>query len=545
MPDWYHEYGEACAIAQFFSMCVIMTLLLERVYEMKNSITELALFLKYLPIYRQIGINKISANKLKTFIEEGFRQIPEEKLPEEYTENDLTEADCLKMLHPFVVKGTSGDYEINFKHVRDVLIKIMDIFLPKLLDESFLNELIEKYYPHKVIRKIDEVENVDHQSYKYLFENLEVKYQQLNEEFHSTRYELDQAHRDIGNLNAEVKRLRENTGNMQNSTKDIISFINDYVNKEVVVSDVRVFSSQNSEIKCSSEKRNGVRMEALSLTPGIYNHKRPSWFTPLNTELSKRNVGRKAATNAEELLIHRILFWKKQQKLLASGKKNEKIALEVDEMRRKQIFELIHSDAANEEKYLKYILLTPGMPKEFIKTLNGAEELGLNADIVIELLEQPAENFNRDMIELFVSQTHKALDYNLKLELAKELIKGEWYVSSDINGTTQKFQLVPIDSILEIKNRLEHISAVFEEYEKIMQVSVCHDDTNSFERVVVPVEDFSDSSILSQGELSIEIPDDEFYVYGMNPAADTTLFNQEEVEILFESALKQNAKLSD
>lgn len=524
-----------------------MTLLLERVYEMKNSITELALFLTYLPIYRQIGINNITANKLKTFIKEGFRQIPEEKLPVEYIENDLTETDCLKILHPFVVKGTSGDYEIDFKHVREILIKIMDIFLPKLLDEKFLNEVIEKNYPQKVIREKDEVENAAHQSYKYLYEMLESKYQQLNEEFHSIRYELDQAHRDVGNLNAEVKRLRENTGNMQNSAKDMISFINDYVNKEVTISDVKAFSSQGDEIVCSSEKRNGMKIEDLSLTPGIYNHRRPSWFTPLNTELNKKNVGKRAASNAEELLIHRVLFWKSKQRQVSSGKKNEKISLEVDEMRRRQIFELIHSDAANEEKYLKYILLTPGMPKEYIKTLNGAEELGLNADIVIELLEQPAENFNRDMIELFVSQTHKALDYNLKLELSKELIKGEWYISADVNGTMQKFQLVPIDSILEIKNRLEHISNVFEEYEKIMKVSVCHDDTNSFsfERVSEPVEDFSDSSILSQGELSIDIPDDEIYGYSMNPATNTNLFDQTEVEILFENALEQNAKLSD
>ena len=44
--------------------------------------------------------------------------------------------------------------------------------------------------------------------------------------------------------------------------------------------------------------------------------------------------------------------------------------------------------------------------------------------------------------------------FNLKRELAEELIKGEWSIVSDINGEPCKYQLLPMTAIEKIKEEL-------------------------------------------------------------------------------------------
>ena len=126
------------------------------------------------------------------------------------------------------------------------------------------------------------------------------------------------------------------------------------------------------------------------------------------------------------------------------------------------VADLLQSDISNEEKYIKYLLLTPGMPRDYLKTFIGASELQLNADVVIELLEQPRESFNKEMIEAYVSEIRKGTGYNLKKELANELIRGDWYIMSDINGHPQKYQLVPVDYLDNIKRCLENLCDVLQ-----------------------------------------------------------------------------------
>ena len=39
----------------------------------------------------------------------------------------------------------------------------------------------------------------------------------------------------------------------------------------------------------------------------------------------------------------------------------------------------------------------------------------------------------------------------MKLELARELIEGKWYITAEYDGKKTKFQLVPIDEINELR----------------------------------------------------------------------------------------------
>ena len=47
-----------------------------------------------------------------------------------------------------------------------------------------------------------------------------------------------------------------------------------------------------------------------------------------------------------------------------------------------------------------------GLDKEYLKTLQGAAQINIDANLVIALLEQPNDSFNREIIELYVSEIH-------------------------------------------------------------------------------------------------------------------------------------------
>lgn len=477
-----------------------------------NTMIDFSNFLKYLPAFKAIGLSSVTKTELT-------------KIMRETTDADLD--DEFANLNPFIKENMDHTYEIDMNVLRNTLADFFFEFLPGLLSEEAIREYTITHFAGKVFTSISEVENEDKQSYKYLYQMLMKKHEELREAFYGQKYELDNAHCDMAEQNAEIKRLRENNGNMKNTTTDIITFIKDFLTKEIIVQKVEVKDISGKTITCGSDLKKLKPMPELADAPGIYSFKRPSWFTPLRDELelNKKNTSIKNVKHTEDALWDKVMFWK----LLKKDKSQvEAKADRVDETRKKNIEKLLVSDVSNEEKYIKYMLLTPGMDKEYMKTLNGAAELGLNANVVIELLEQPAESFNKEMIEAYVSQVHKATEYNLKLELAEELISGEWYVVSEINGNKQKYQLVPMEQITEVTSRLEHICKVFEEYEKLSATSTYPDDTKL---------DSSNNMMFDSGDDSFESPQMEY--------SDSVLFeeptifmepeerDQEEMEVLF------------
>ena len=474
-----------------------------------NTMMDFSNFLKYLPVFKKMGLFAMTKMELKKTIKE---LVP-----------DLDPDDELSILNPFVKENLNHTYEIDMEVLRNVLADFFAEFLPGLLSEEAICKYTMDHFAEKIFVSINEVENEEKQSYKYLYQMLLQKHEELRESFYGQKYELDNAYRDLAEQNAEIKRLRENNGNMKNTTTDIITFIKDFLTKDIVVQKVEVFDGFGKPIICGSDIKRQKSIPELSNEPGIYSFKRPSWFTPLREELelSKKNTSRKNVKHTEDILLDRVMFWK----LLKRDKSNVEIkAQRIDEARKHNLEKLLASDISNEEKYIKYILLTPGMDREYMKTLNGAAELGLNANMVIELLEQPAESFNKEMIEVYVSQVHKATEYNLKLELAEELIRGEWYVVSDINGSTQKYQLVPMERIMEIEKRLQHICDVFEEYERLSYSTSCHVGTklntaNAACDFEVSQMGYSDSELFEEPTIFME-PEPE-------------MRDQEEMEILF------------
>lgn len=478
-----------------------------------NTMTDFSIFLKYLPVFKKISLSSVTRTELLKIINELFP--------------DADPDEGVSILDPFIRENPKHNYEIDIDVLRNTLADFFSEFLPGLLSEEAIRNYTISNFAGKVFVPIEEMENEDNQSYKYLYQMLLKKHEELRESFYEQKYDLENAHRDMAEQNAEIKRLRENNGNMKNTTTDIIAFIKDFLAKDIIIQKVEVMNSAGKSIVCGSDIKKTKPIPELADAPGIYAFKRPSWFTPLREELelSKKNISRKNVKHTEDTLLDKVMFWK----LLKKDKsKVEAKARRIDETRKHNIEKLLASDISNEEKYIKYMLLTPGMGKEYMKTLNGAAELGLCANVVIELLEQPEGSFNKELIEAYVSQVHKATEYNLKLELAEELIRGEWYVVSEINGSKQKYHLVPWERIMEVTKRLEHISEVFEEYEKLSVGGSSLNDTK-FDGTdgVMPEtdkEEFVDSQIEYSDSALFEEP---------TMFVEPEVRDQEEMEILF------------
>ncbi len=318
------------------------------------------------------------------------------------------------------------------------------------LDEFM--EFVSLNFPDYALVKSSDYESPNKETYKFLYEKAQSELSKCREKLFLAQSDIQNLERNYAELSDSLKNEKNINKDLNSESKTFIDFINQYLKNDVSVSDVAVYGSDNKRIESTSFHIS--EPETLSNNPGIYGFKRPSWFTPLQKELNKRNMSEKNLDHTKGFLLSRLLSIKK---ILSSGVL-EKVANEIDSGRKKNIVKILLSPGSNEEKYLKYILSTPGISKEFQNILFNAADLGLDANVVIELLEQPKESFNKEVIEAFVSEVHKGTEYNLKQELADELVRGDWYITASINGITQKLQLVPIDEIRNIENKLETIS---------------------------------------------------------------------------------------
>ena len=333
----------------------------------------------------------------------------------------------------------------------------------KIYTDEELQEIIRQRFPEKTLVDIVDYENEENQTYKFLYDSLKAKVGTSEEELYNDHHDMESLEREIDELRHKIQITEDINDKLKGQTEDITGFICEFMEKEIIISNVKPFGKDGNEIACASDNRRVISTEQLSLNPGVYEFKRPSWFTSLPVELSRENISKKTAANTVGVLMDKVKFWKKLTKKIDDGDLPiEKAMEEVDGRRRKMVAELLQSGISNEEKYIKYLLLTPGMPRDYLKTFIGASELQLNADVVIELLEQPRESFNKEMIEAYVSEVRKGTGYNLKKELANELIRGDWYIMSDINGHPQKYQLVPVDYLDNIKRCLENLCDVLQ-----------------------------------------------------------------------------------
>lgn len=309
-----------------------------------------------------------------------------------------------------------------------------------------LQKIIAVQYPDYIIVPSSDYENDSNESYKYLYENT---YNELKK-YQADLFTLDSDKKNLEKEYFEMKtKYLDIKNQLDNSLSSNIDVIKHCLKDNVSISDIKAKDPDGNTI--ITHPFHVSNIDELSNNPGVYEFKRPSWFTPLQEEMNKQKIVYKNIDNTKETLLSRLLFSKKMYV--------REISSEYDQYRKESISKiLMNTKCSNEEKYLQYILITPGLSKDFQNILFSASDLGLDANIIIELLEQPKESFNKEVIEAFVSRVRKGTEYNLKQELAEDLVKGKWYISVNEDGVTKKLQLIPVDDLNDIQNKINKLN---------------------------------------------------------------------------------------
>ena len=113
---------------------------------------------------------------------------------------------------------------------------------------------------------------------------------------------------------------------------------------------------------------------------------------------------------------------------------------------------IIKSDRlTNQEKLMMYAMNSEYHNTHIERLLTYAGAHCINANYLIYILEDPDICSTYENTVAFLSQFADASEYRMKLNLARELIEGKWYITADYNGRKTKFQLVPIDEFNELR----------------------------------------------------------------------------------------------
>ena len=108
----------------------------------------------------------------------------------------------------------------------------------------------------------------------------------------------------------------------------------------------------------------------------------------------------------------------------------------------------------NQEKLMMYAMNSEYHNTNVERLLTYAGAHCINAEYLIYILEDPDVCTTYENTVAFLSQFADASEFRMKLNLARELIEGKWYITADYNGRKTKFQLVPIDEINELREKV-------------------------------------------------------------------------------------------
>lgn len=344
------------------------------------------------------------------------------------------------------------------------------------MDFAEISKILIEEFPDKMIVNNSDFKNQNNETYKALYEIVNEEKNKFKGENQQLLIDRSNLEKELDELKKENKRLRVENYHLCKSVSPTMKEIKNYCNTKIVVTDIKIKPEEKEQSKFDINNF----IKKISDNPGIYGTVRPSWFTCLNVPLSKESVQRKNICHTVATLMNKIMFWKNIGDRINT---DTETAAEQYEFRRRQlILDILNDKCSNEEKYLKYLLLSPGIDKEYQKTINGASELNIDARLLIALLEQPNDQYNRDVIESYVSKLHKGTEYNLKHELAMELLKGEWYIEADVNGKHERMQLISSTMLNDFIAKVNSIEATLRKNENDeLSANLAESSSNEFE----------------------------------------------------------------
>lgn len=158
------------------------------------------------------------------------------------------------------------------------------------------------------------------------------------------------------------------------------------------------------------------------------------------------------------------LMWQLRQRFFANTiTKEERVArqkkyLNDKDLRKRAVLEVMESDYPNHIKLSQYAMIADfDSSPNLYHMLRDAIEMDLDANYVISVLE------NRNIMS-HDFRAREVMDYARaegpylrKVELANELLRGEWNIIADYNGEKAIFQLVPINEIMDIWYQIDTI----------------------------------------------------------------------------------------
>ncbi len=118
---------------------------------------------------------------------------------------------------------------------------------------------------------------------------------------------------------------------------------------------------------------------------------------------------------------------------------------------------IIESDEfTNQEKLMLFAVNGNFRYRDMEQYLKLASRYCINGNFLIYLLQGTNPNVCDNYINMkaFLQQFISPSEFRMKLDLARELIEGKWYITANYGGKMTKFQLVPIDEFNELRQKV-------------------------------------------------------------------------------------------
>ncbi len=147
------------------------------------------------------------------------------------------------------------------------------------------------------------------------------------------------------------------------------------------------------------------------------------------------------------------LLYNPEKEITPRQKERNKILRE----RFESLNKLIESDEyTNQEKLMLFALYGNFRYREMELYLSFASQYCINANYLIYILQGMNPNVVDNYTNMlnFLRQFKDPSEFRMKLDLARELIEGKWYITADYKGKKTKFQLVPIEEFNELRQKV-------------------------------------------------------------------------------------------
>lgn len=115
---------------------------------------------------------------------------------------------------------------------------------------------------------------------------------------------------------------------------------------------------------------------------------------------------------------------------------------------------LAEGSYTNQQKLALYAAFSEYRHTDFEKLLNFAGDNNVNADLLIQWVESLGDEQDFKQIKNALRQFAKPAEYQMKYELARELLLGHWQVEFLCKGVPERFRLVSENDIAKVKEML-------------------------------------------------------------------------------------------